>query len=431
MKFLHTADIHLDSPLTGLSAYPDAPAALLRTATRDAFAQLVSEALAQAVDFVVIAGDLYDGGWRDFNTGLFFAAQMGRLGAAGIPVYWLLGNHDAENEMTRKLVLPANVHRFSASKAETFRLPQHQVALHGRSFKDPKTQDNLALTYPAPVAGWLNIGVLHTALEGQTAHARYAPCAMAELQARGYQYWALGHVHEQQIWHGGSAAAGGTATVAYCGNLQGRHVRETGPRGALLVTAEGDRITAVEPLTLDVLRWHALAVDVAPAATLTDAVRLTGQALQTLLASQDHALPLAVRVTLTGASAAHGELFGLEAQLRAEVLAQAAGLGHERLWIEKVVVATQPPPVPADRALQAGALADLQALLAQAGDDPGFMDALQADLLTLIGRLPVELVHGLPELDAVLRGEMRPLVADTGAALVAQLAHPAHPARQA
>ena len=119
MRFIHAADIHLDSPLKGLAAYPDAPVQLLRTATRDAFDRLVTEALSEAVDFLVIAGDLYDGSWRDFNTGIHFAGQMGRLHAAGIPVYLLLGNHDAENEMTRRLELPPNVHRFPSNQAGT------------------------------------------------------------------------------------------------------------------------------------------------------------------------------------------------------------------------------------------------------------------------------------------------------------------------
>ena len=87
MKFIHAADIHLDSPLSGLSAYRDAPVELLRTATRDAFSNLVSEAIEESVDFVVIAGDLYDGNWKDYNTGVFFSREMGRLNAAGIPVY--------------------------------------------------------------------------------------------------------------------------------------------------------------------------------------------------------------------------------------------------------------------------------------------------------------------------------------------------------
>ena len=416
MRFIHTADIHLDSPLTGLSAYQDAPAALLRTATRDAFDNLVGEALAEQVDFMVIAGDLYDGSWKDFNTGIYFAAQMGRLQAAGIPVYLLLGNHDADSEMTRKLVLPDNVHRFPSNKAGSFLLPELRVALHGRSFKEAATTENLAVHYPDPVPGWFNIGVLHTALEGNAAHASYAPCSLAELQARGYQYWALGHVHEHKVWR----EAG--CTIAYPGNLQGRHIRESGPRGALLVSTQGQEIDTLQRLPVDVLRWHTLRVDVTACQQLDEVVRAVGQALQDLLADAQDERPLALRVLLHGASPAHGQLFGLELQLRAEVQAQAAALGRDRLWIEKLRLETTAHDNPAAVADRADALADLQALLVQAEADPVFLQGLQDDLMALVGKLPLEVLAAVPELAQVRAGQLQGLVQATAPALLAQLA---------
>ncbi len=241
MKFIHAADIHLDSPLTGLSAYVDAPVEMLRTATRDAFTNLVTEAIELQVDFMVIAGDLYDGTWKDHNTGVYFCKEMGRLKRASIPVYVLFGNHDAESEMTKKLQLPDNVFTFETRKPTTFRLEHLKVALHGHSFKEKETTENLVTGYPAPVQGMFNIGVLHTALEGNSAHANYAPCSLDELHAKGYNYWALGHVHEHQIWKGAS-------TVVFPGNLQGRHIRETGPRGAVLVTADETGIQEIKRL---------------------------------------------------------------------------------------------------------------------------------------------------------------------------------------
>jgi len=230
VKFIHAADLHLDSPLRGLSAYSDAPAEQLRTATRDAFVKLVDVALDEAVDFMVIAGDIYDGDWKDFNTGLFFIRQMGRLRQAGIPIYLLYGNHDAESDMTRGLTLPDNVHVFSSRKAETFAIESLKVAIHGRSFKQKATTENMVPNYPEPVPGWLNIGVLHTALEGNSEHATYAPCTVSELEAKGYQYWALGHVHERSILP--EHRQPGQTVIAFPGNLQGRHIREQGARGA-------------------------------------------------------------------------------------------------------------------------------------------------------------------------------------------------------
>ncbi len=416
MRFIHTADIHLDSPLTGLSAYQDAPAELLRTATRDAFGNLVDEAISEKVDFMVIAGDLYDGKWKDFNTGIFFSGQMGRLRSAGIPVYLLFGNHDAESEMTKKLALPDNVHVFPSNKAHVFELPELKVALHGRSFKEAATFENLALTYQSPKAGWLNIGVLHTALEGNTAHPNYAPCSLEELRARGYQYWALGHVHEHRIERSTDC------TIAFPGNLQGRHIRETGPRGALMVTAEGTDIVSVQRMFVDVLRWHALDVDVSGASNLAEAVQLTGLELERLVDTAEGGRPLAVRVTLKGASPAHGHLFGLDAQLRAEVLGLAASIGSERLWIEKVTAKTTPHELPEQVAAKSDAVADLQEVLSSAEHDVEFMDSLRADLQQLLGRVPAELLDMVPELHAVRSGDIHDLVRRTAPSLVAHLA---------
>lgn len=396
MKFIHTADLHLDSPLRGLSSYADAPAERLRTATRDAFHTLVTQAIDEQVDFMVIAGDVYDGDWKDFNTGLFFIRQMGRLRNSGIPIYLLYGNHDADSEMTRGLELPDNVHVFSSRKAETFRIESRKVALHGRSFKVAATTDNLLPGYPEPVAGWLNIGVLHTALEGNAEHARYAPCSVAELKAKGYQYWALGHVHEHWVQRG-------DVTIAYPGNLQGRHIRELGARGALLVTAEDGEITEVERLEVDVLRWHTLDIDVSAAADLRSAVRMVGQAMEQLLESTPADLPLAVRVVFKGCSAVHEELIVDEGQLRHEVIAQAVALDADRIWVEKVRVATQAlgtADPSSDDDIQ-GAMAELESLALSAQDDPDFVRSLQADWQALLEKLPHDVLHATPDLSAL------------------------------
>ena len=396
MKFIHTADIHLDSPLRGLSSYPDAPAERLRTATRDAFHNLVSSAIDEQVDFMVIAGDVYDGDWKDFNTGLFFVRQMGRLRQAGIRVYVLYGNHDAESEMTRGLNLPDNVSVFQSRKADTFRMDDLKVALHGRSFKVAATTENLLPGYPEPVAGWFNLGVLHTALEGNSEHAKYAPCSVAELQAKGYQYWALGHVHEHWIQRGDT-------TIAYPGNLQGRHIRELGARGALLITVDGGEITEVDRLKVDVLRWHALEVDISAAADLRSAVRLAGQAMEQMLGATPAGLPLAVRVVFKGPSAAHAELVVDEGQLRQEVIAQAVALDADRIWIEKVRVASQ--ALTAGPSLQEaeaqGALAELESLALSAQHDPDFVRSLQADWQALLEKLPHDVLQAATDLSSL------------------------------
>jgi DNA repair protein SbcD/Mre11 len=415
VKFIHAADIHLDSPLTGLSAYPDAPVEMLRTATRDAFTNLVNEAIEQPVDFMVIAGDLYDGTWKDHNTGIYFCKEMGRLKKAGIPVYLLFGNHDAESEMTKKLQLPDNVFTFDTRKPTTFRLEHLKVALHGRSFKEKETIENLATGYPAPVQGMLNIGVLHTALEGNSAHATYAPCSLDELHAKGYHYWALGHVHEHQIWEGASM-------VVFPGNLQGRHIRETGPRGAVIVTADEHGIQDINRLFVDVLRWTSLKVDATECNTLSEVVSVIGKELDRLVENSASTIPTAVRVTVIGKTAAHGDLFGLESQLRAEVLALAVAMGAERIWIEKVKVVTVAVDDGEAVKARADALSDLQELLQAAESDPDFLKGLQAELLGLVNKAPLELQTTVPYFKAIRTGDLVDLVREVRPGLVSHLA---------
>ncbi len=415
MRFIHAADIHLDSPLTGLSAYADAPVEMLRTATRDAFTNLVTLAIDERVDFMVIAGDLYDGNWKDYNTGLYFVKEMGRLDKAGIPVYLLHGNHDAESEMTRKLLLPGNVSVFDSRKPSSFRLDHLGVVLHGRSFKDAATLENLAATYPDAVSGLINIGVLHTALEGNAMHASYAPCSLAELHAKGYDYWALGHVHEYAMWRGDSV-------IVFPGNLQGRHIRETGPRGAVLAECNAAGEMEVQRVYVDVLRWHRLEVDAAPSSTFEEVARAIGGALENLLDASAANIPLAVRVIVGGRTAAHGELFGMEAQLRQEVLASIAALGSDRIWLEKVRLETIPMDDGQALRQRADALADLQDVLTGAENDPEFLDALRNDLFVLLSKAPLELRSSVPYFDDIKTGDLAALLREIRPSLVAHLA---------
>ena len=411
-KFLHAADIHLDSPLRGLSAYEGAPAERLRTATREAFVKIIDLAIDEEVAFLVVAGDLYDGAWKDYNTPLFFSKQMGRLRDEGIPVFLIDGNHDAESVMTKGLQLPDNVRKFSSRKAETFRLVDLQVALHGRSFRERAEEENLVSTYPEPVPGWLNIGVLHTSLEGNSEHAAYAPCSPAELQAKGYQYWALGHVHEHRV-------VSEDPYIVYPGNPQGRHIRETGPRGVVLVEVSDGEIR-IERHWTDVLRWHRLEVDVSGAESFDGAVDMVRRRLETVRAEQTDDSFAAVRVELAGTTAAHGALIAGEAHLRPDILSQASSLGGDSIWIEKVRVRTSPALDAEAQRMRSDALADLEEILAEAASDEAFVDALRKELTAATARMKSE-VRQAEELAAVRDDRIAALIAETAPALLVRL----------
>jgi DNA repair exonuclease SbcCD nuclease subunit len=403
MKFIHTADIHLDSPLVGLAAYQDAPVQQLRTVTRDAFSRLVDAAIEEEVDFMVIAGDLYDGSWKDYNTGHYFCREMGRLNKAKIPVYLLYGNHDSESEMTKKLSLPSNVNVFESRKPSTYRIETLKVALHGRSYREAATFENLASSYPEPIAGWLNIGVLHTALGGYAAHQPYAPCSLDELTVKGYDYWALGHVHEHAILQK-------DPWIVYPGNLQGRHIREIGERGAVLVTADETGIQSVERLCVDMLRWYVVDVDASVAATLQEVASLAGRAIEQLIFEVTAPMHLALRVRIIGKTTTHGELFGLETQLREEILGQVASQGADRIWVEKVKIETESSVDSLNINTRSDAISELQGFLDEIDEDKQFHEFLLSELKPLADRAPLDLIHAVPELNYIRSGDIESIV---------------------
>ncbi len=387
-SFIHTADIHLDSPLRGLEGMEGTAVERIRTATRKAFANLVTEVVEREVDFVIIAGDLYDGDWRDYQTGLFFAAQMGRLAGAGIPVYILYGNHDAESRITRRLTLPDNVNVFPTKKPGTFRLEDIGVALHGQGYHTRDVTENLAASYPGPVPGAFNIGVLHTGMGGMGGHENYAPCAVGELVARGYDYWALGHVHQGSVIHE-------RPHIVFPGNLQGRHIRETGPRGGLLVTVEDNEITSLDPLRTDVVRWEVLKIDAGGCEQISDAVERVRSALEEAIDSRADGRMLACRIELSGAAAIHESLLVSGEHILADARAVAHGFGEEAAWIERVVVRTEPLR---DEDADAGEiLGYLHGILGGAAADADLHSLFKTHLGDMLAKLPVDLRNSVDD----------------------------------
>jgi DNA repair protein SbcD/Mre11 len=326
--FLHAADIHLDSPLKGLEEYQDAPLEQIRLAARRAFDNLVQLALDEKVAFVLLAGDLYDGDWKDYNTGIYFVSRMGFLREAGIPVIMVSGNHDASSQITRSLKLPDNVTLFQHRKAETHLLDHYDVAIHGQSFSARSVTDDLVRDFPQADPALFNIGLLHTSLNGRAGHEPYAPCTLDALKSKGYHYWALGHIHQREEicrdpW------------VVYPGNIQGRHIRETGPKGCTLVSVDEGRVMTVDPRELDVLRWAVCRVDPAGCDSLESLSDLVRDRFEEERAKTD-GRPLAVRLIVDGITPLHGQLHERALQWSEEIRAVAAMLGD--VWIEKVVI---------------------------------------------------------------------------------------------
>lgn len=375
--FIHAADLHLGSPLSGLAARNPEIAQRFAAAGRRAFEDLVSRAIEANVAFLIVAGDVYDGDWADHSIGLFFARQVARLDRAGIPAVLVRGNHDAESVITKAITLPDSVRTFSTKKPETIRLDHLKVALHGQSFPNRAVDENLSLTYPAAVPGWFNVGVLHTSCTGHAQHATYAPCSVADLRSRSYDYWALGHIHEY-------AELSRDPWILFPGNLQGRSIRECGPKGAVAVEVADGQVAGVRRIIVDHARFHAVAVPVDTAETEGEAVALVEAALRPLSGLAEGRL-LAVRVHLTGTTAAHDRLAADRENLTAEIQA-AAGRVHEDIWLEKLKIETaRPSSGPRESVVEA---IDPVTLLAEIDRDPEFRARAEAALAEIAAKMP-------------------------------------------
>ena len=380
MKFIHTADIHLDSPMHRLEAYEGAPVDEIRQASRRAFENLIDLALGEAVDIVLIAGDLFDGDWKDYNTGLFFIRQVRRLSDTGIRVCIVAGNHDAAGQMTRRLPYPETVHVFSSARPETILLEDLQVAIHGQSFGNAAVTENLVRRYPEPVPGYLNIGMLHTSLVGREGHENYAPCNLDDLTNKGFDYWALGHVHQAEI-------VCQDPPVVFPGCIQGRHIRECGVKGCMLVDIQLDRPADIHHHALDVIRWENVAVNIALAETTDALLERFNEDFEQVLGRHDP-LPVIARVELRGPTELHHRLMSDPEYTKQLIRSAALASFGDRAWIEKIVVDTT---FPRQETVGAGPLKELSLVAQELAQDSSKLMALGTEALnTIIQKLPVD-----------------------------------------
>lgn len=397
MFVVHAADLHIDSPMRGLERYPGCPVDTLRDATRRAFDHVVELCRSLRAPLLLLAGDNFDGDWKDYNSGLWFASRLRQLVEGGTQVLLVRGNHDAQSHVTRALELPAGVHLFGADAASTWRSEALGVAVHGRSFPQREVREDFVPTYPAPLSGFVNLGLLHTNVGGNAGHADYAPTTVATLLGKGYDYWALGHVHEHAVLHE-------APWIVYPGNPQGRSVRELGPRGVMVLDVDtgAGRVRAVRREIVDVVRWARVTRPLGEEMGFEDAV----EALAGAVAEQAEAAggrPLAVRAELRGpgrqggALATQAERFA--AELRQEVAARAP-----RAWVEKVKVETwtaraaegEAPLVGELRRLSAGWREDPEAVRALLREDLAELERLRERVAGPGGAPPWEEEGALP-----------------------------------
>ncbi|WP_282142599.1 metallophosphoesterase family protein [Cytobacillus oceanisediminis] len=230
VTFIHAADLHLDSPMSGLKHLPPSIFKKLQESTFEAFTKIVDSAIFHNVDFIILAGDLFDGEDRSIRAQTRFRKEMERLAECGIAVYAVHGNHDHMDGRWAHLPLPENVHIFSHEVEVAKHIAENGTSVHLYGFSYPKRHvaERMIDQYSRENGADLHIGILHGSFEGSSDHAQYAPFRINDLLEKDFDYWALGHIHKREILIT-------QPPVIYPGNIQGRNRKETGPKGCYLV----------------------------------------------------------------------------------------------------------------------------------------------------------------------------------------------------
>lgn len=374
IRILHTADLHLDSPLASLAMRDPALRDRVGAATRKALERIVSFCLSNDVAALLIAGDLFDRAERSMKTAAFVAAQMERLAAAGIRVFYVKGNHDAENPSAGEIRLPANVHVFGARGGRE-QLAGHDVWVHGVSFRDARAPESLLPLFAAPVAGTVNIAMLHTSLAGAAGHDPYAPCTVAELAAAGFDYWALGHVHKRQVhaqrpW------------IVMPGTPQGRDIGEDGPKSATLIEIGDGGAIAVSEVPTSAVEFRRIGIDVTGCEDETALERLLARRIAEEAASGSAELSV-LRLRATGSSGFGWRIERDIDRWRETCATLAADTG--KLFLESLTLDLLEPAAAAG---PSGAVGELERLMREIAAEEGFLADAREELRAILEKLP-------------------------------------------
>ena len=335
IRFIHAADIHLDSPLKGLAKRHNLPIDKILSATRNALVNLVTLAIDEKVDFVLLAGDVYDGDPEDLSANFHFNQQKGRLNQKNITEVIITGNHDAKSKISRPLSPPKNLTILSTDNPESCEITKEGeviAIIHGQGFLKQAETRNLATTYPAPIAGKLNIGILHTSLDGRDGHDNYAPTTKIELINKGYSYWALGHVHTREEVHQ-------KPYIIFPGNIQGRHIRETGAKGCYLVTFKDNHEAQLDFKPLDVFRWEAITINLEG---IEEESEFEGKLAETVESRNlpFNEIPHGIRIILKGNTSLHSWLICSQNRVSENIQGIFDGISAGNLFLEQLKVET-------------------------------------------------------------------------------------------
>ena len=304
IRFAHAADLHLDSPFKGLrAAAPSQVADALYAATFKAWDNIVELCIAEKVDALLVAGDIYDGADRSLRAQLKFVEGLRKLDEAGVRSFVCHGNHDPLDGWEARLDYPPSCKRFGPEweSSPVFQDDPGRAVVCGVSYPTRQVTENLTLHIPQVEPGPFSIGLLHANVGGNPEHEPYAPCSLSDLEASGIDYWALGHVHRRQVLRQQGPA------VAYPGNPQGRQPNESGARGLYLVEVEDGGSIRMEFRPVDLVRWETLSVNISNFETDQALLDGLGDRLGNLLDSAG-GRSLVVRIQLEGRGELHRSL---------------------------------------------------------------------------------------------------------------------------
>ena len=341
LRFVHAADLHLDSPFKGIrNEAPSHVADALSSATFDAYRNIVDLCLREQVDALLVAGDIYDGADRSLRAQLRFVDGLAQLDRAGIRSFICHGNHDPLDGWEARLDLPAGCIRFGPEVEGFPVFPDEleRAMAYGVSYPTREVQENLTPHFVGTGTGQgFKIGLLHANVGGNTEHDSYAPCSVSDLTDTGFDYWALGHVHTRQTLRDAGPA------IVYPGNPQGRHPNEPGARGVYLVEVDDRSVAQLDFRPMDVVRWETLPLDIGPLDTeqaLIDAVNHLAE--EALADAQGRSV--VARLELTGRGHLHRDLRNRDTAeaIREQLNEQYDGRGVW-FWCEGIRLATASP----------------------------------------------------------------------------------------
>ncbi|MGD0743146.1 MAG: DNA repair exonuclease [Acidimicrobiales bacterium] len=302
--FLHTADLHLDTPFRDVHDLPPAVADALREASLQAFDSIVELALERKAAFLVVAGDVYDGPERGLRAQVHFHKGLSLLADEGIPSFVVHGNHDPVTTGWSAISSwPQGVTIFRADSVGLVPVERDGAVIatvQGISYATRETTENLSLRFRRPDGPGVHVGLLHCNLDGSQDHDAYSPCSLADLRSARLDYWALGHIHTRRTIPGNGP---GDPWIVYSGNSQARSPKpsEQSAKGAVVVHVRDGVVADVEFVPCDRVRFEEIECPIEGLADLPAlAGRLADLASERIAAAEGRSVILRARLSGRG-----------------------------------------------------------------------------------------------------------------------------------